>query len=256
MKKTNELEYYEERKNWDFDKYEIESECLTNWDLYEILRKVTDKNSKILDLGTAGGEKVLKYFPDCAEILGTDLSTNMIETAKKNLKESGKNNIHFKVMDNLKMDVPDEYFDVVVARHTVTDPVQIYKCLKTGGYLLIRGVDKADCLKLKLLFNRGQGYNDKEPISIIDYKNVINAGFKDVELVPIHVREYFSSVEKFKRFLKDVPILDDFSEEELTHHKKQFDEHDNELLNQYIKGNTHNGKIQLLRRYYGISAKK
>ena len=47
-----------------------------------------------------------------------------------------------------------------------------------------------------------------------------------------------------------------FSEEELTHHKNQFDEHDNELLNQYIKGNTHNGKIQLLRRYYGISAKK
>ena len=256
MKKTNELEYYEERKNWDFDKYEIESECLTNWDLYELLRKVTDKNSKILDLGTAGGEKVLKYFPDCAEILGTDLSPSMIETANKNLKESGKNNISFKVMDNLKMDVPDNYFDVVVARHTVTDPVQIYKCLKTGGYLLIRGVDKADCLNLKLLFGRVQGLADKEPISIIDYKNVINAGFKDVELVPIHVREYFSSVEKFKRFLKDVPILDDFSEEELTHHKKQFDEHDNELLDKYIKENTHDGKTLLLRRYYGISARK
>ena len=256
MKKTNELEYYEKRKNWSFDKYGIESEYLTDWDLYELLKKVSNENSRILDLGTAGGENVLKNFPDCKEILGTDLSPNMIETANKNLKESGKSNISFKVMDNLKMNVPDNYFDVVVARHTVTDPKQIYKCLKTGGYLLIRGVDKADCLKLKLLFNRGQGFSDKEPISIIDYKNVINAGFKDVELVPIHIREYFSSVEKFKDFLNDVPILDDFSEEELIHHKKTFDDHDNKLLNQYIKENTHNGKIQLLRRYYGISAKK
>ena len=256
MEKTNELEYYEERKNWDFDKYEIESECLTNWDLYEILRKVANKDSRILDLGTGGGEKVINCFPDCAEILGTDLSPNMIETANNNLKKSGRKNIHFKEMDNLKMDVPDNYFDVVVARHTVTDPVQIYKCLKTGGYLLIRGVDKADCLNLKLLFGRGQGISDKEPISIIDYKNVINAGFKDAELVPIHVREYFSDVEKFKEFLKDVPILDDFSEERMTHHKEEFDENDNELLEKYIKENTHDGKTLLLRRYYGISARK
>ena len=254
--KVNEYEYYNNLANWSFDDINCEIENFTNWIYEDEIKKLSNKHSKFLDLGIATGEKVLKYFPDCAEILGTDLSPSMIETAKKNLKESGKNNIHFKVMDNLKMDVPDDYFDVVVARHTVTDPMQIYKCLKTGGYLLIRGVDKADCLKLKLLFNRGQGLADKEPISIIDYKNVINAGFKDAELVPIHVREYFSSVEKFKDFLKDVPILDDFSEEELTHHKNQFDEHDNELLNQYIKGNTHNGKIQLLRRYYGISAKK
>ena len=256
MKKTNELEYYEKRKNWSFDKYGIESEYLTDWDLYELLKKVSNENSRILDLGTAGGEKVLKNFPDCKEILGTDLSPNMIETAYKNLEESGRKNIHFKVMDNLKMDVPDNYFDVVVARHTVTDPKQIYKCLKTGGYLLIRGVDKADCLNLKLIFGRGQGVSDKEPISIIDYKNVINAGFKDAELVPIHVREYFSDEEKFKEFLKDVPIIDDFSEEGMTHRKVQFDGHDNELLDKYIKENTHNGKTLLLRRYYGISARK
>ena len=256
MKETNELEYYEKRKNWSFDKYGIESEYLTNWDLYELLRSVTGKNSRVLDLGTGGGEKVINSFPDCKEILGTDLSPNMIETANKNLEESGRKNIHFRVMDNLKMDVPDNYFDVVVARHTVTDPKQIYKCLKSGGYLLIRGVDKEDCLNLKLLFGRGQGFNDTEAISIIDYKNVINAGFKDAELVPIHAREYFANKEKFIEFLKDVPILDDFSEEKMTHHKEQFDEHDNELLEKYIKENTHNGKTLLLRRYYGISARK
>ena len=248
MNENGELKYYEKRKNWSFDKYEIEYECLTNWDLYEILKKVTNKDSRILDLGTGGGEKVINCFPDCKEILATDLSPSMIETARENLKESGRKNIYFKIMDNLKMNVPDNYFDVVVARHTVTDPKQIYKCLKTGGYLLIRGVDKADCLNLKLLFGKGQGFNDKEPISVVDYKNVINAGFKDAELVPIHEREYFPNVEKFKEFLKDVPIINEFD--------KDYNDDDNELLEKYIKENTHNGKTLLLRRYYGISARK
>ena len=82
----------------------------------------------------------------------------MIETAKNNLKKSGKKNIEFRVMDNLNMDTKEEYFDVVVARHTVTDPKQIYKTLKKDGLLIIRGVDKLDCWDLKKMFGRGQAY--------------------------------------------------------------------------------------------------
>ena len=192
-----EKEYYEEIKDWDFSKFEIESEVLTDWDLYEILNGVATKKSRILDLGTGGGEKVIEYFPECAEILGTDYSKSMIETANKNLKESGRKNITFRFMDNLNMDVPDDYFDIVVARHTPTDPNQIIKCLKKGGYLLIRGVDKDDCWSLKMAFGRGFAYDDSKPISIIDYENVLNAGFKDVELVPIHEREYFKILSRY-----------------------------------------------------------
>ena len=57
MKQIKEKEFYEEIKDWDFSKFEIESESLTNWDLYEILNKLANKESKILDLGTGGGEK-------------------------------------------------------------------------------------------------------------------------------------------------------------------------------------------------------
>lgn len=52
--KTNEKEYYEKEKNWDFSNFNFISEKLTNWDMYEILNNVTNKNSKILDLGTGG----------------------------------------------------------------------------------------------------------------------------------------------------------------------------------------------------------
>lgn len=249
-----EKEYYEETKDWDFSRFEIETESLTNWDLYEILNKIANKDSKILDLGTGGGEKLLKSFPEAKEIIGTDFSEAMIETANKNLKESGRKNISFRIMDNLNMDVPDEYFDIVVARNTVTDPKQIFKCLKKNGYLLLRGVDRADCWSLKVLFGKGQGYADKKPISLIDYENVLNAGFKDVELVPIHEREYFKNDFLFKGFLEKVPIINyekEFGRQEYESHELY-----EETLGKYIKENTYDGKIRLLRRYYGITARK
>lgn len=250
MTRNEELKYYDEIKDWNFDMFEIETENFTNWNLYEVLNKLVNKDSKILDLGTGGGEKVLKYFPECAEILGTDYSEGMIETANKNLKESGRKNITFRLMDNLSMDVPNNYYDIVVARNTVTDPKQIYKCLKPGGYLLIHGVDKDDSLSLKMTF--GEKYSNKKPISIVDYENAIAAGFKDVELVPIHQREYFKNRYLFKEFLKKVPIIDDFDELSVNNKVEIYDS----ILDEYIKNNTYNGKIRLLRRYYGITARK
>ena len=256
MNQNKEKNFYDEIKDWDFSKFEIESESLTKWNLYELLNKLADNESTILDLGTGGGEKLLKYFPKAKEILGTDFSEKMIHTANKSLKISGRKDVSFKIMDNLHMNVPDDYFDIVVARNTVTNPKQIYKCLKKGGYLLLTGVDKDDCWSLKLLFGRGQGYNDIKPISLIDYENVLNAGFKDVELVPIHKREYFNNEYLFKEFLKKVPIIDDFSEEfgdTKDYYSPGLDE---TIINDYIQNNTYNGKIRLLRRYYGITARK
>ena len=199
MKK--EYDYYEKIKDWDFEMFQAETDYLTDWDMYELLRKVTDSNSRVLDLGTGGGEKVLSMFPEyLKEVIATDFSKEMIKTAKNNLKISGRKNIKFKVMNNLKLDFPKNYFDVVVARHTVIDSKQIYEVLKPGGYLIIRGVDMLDCWELKRIFGRGQGYNDSKPISLIDYENVLDAGFRDVELVPIHCREYFKDYETRYKF--------------------------------------------------------
>ena len=256
MKQEKELKYYERIKDWDFSQYGIETESLTKWSFYETIRLLVTKDSKILDLGTGGGEKLLMYFPECAEILGTDFSKEMIATANKNIKKSGRKNITFRVMNNLQMDVPKNYYDVVTARNTVIDPVQIKECLKPGGYLIVHGVDKDDCWDLKMLFGRGQGYHDEKPVSIIDFENILKAGFKEVELIPICKREYFQDEASFKEFLKKVPIIDDFSEEN-GDNKEQFNEDiDEKILDQYIAKNTYDGKIKLLRRYYGITARK
>ena len=237
------FEYYQKLGNWDFDRFGIHTRSLTDWDLYEILRSVSTPDSKILDLGTGGGEKLLANYPECAEILGTDYSPEMIRTANENLEKSGRKNISFRVMDNHRMDVPEEYFDIVVARHTTTDPEQIRKALKPGGYFLVRGVDKYDCWSIKLLFGGGQGFGDPVPISIEDYENILKAGFHDVVPVPIHEQEFFKAPGSFREFLQTVPILEGVELKE-------------ELLEKYVAENTFNGKIRLIRAYYGITARK
>ena len=60
-----------------------------------------------------------------------------IETANKNLITSQRKNITFRVMDNLKMDTPDNYFDLVTARHTITDPNPKIKVLLITLKLLL-----------------------------------------------------------------------------------------------------------------------
>ena len=226
----SELNFYEKIKNWDFSMIDYTEENLTDWNLYELLRLNTNTESKILDLGTGGGENVLKFFPDCREILATDFSNEMINTAKENLKNSGRKNITFRQMNNLNMNTPDNYFDIVVARHTCINAKQIYNTLKIGGKLLLRGVDKLDCWRLKLLFGQGQAFRDDKPISLIDYENIINAGFKHVELVPIHIREYYKTKEDLLALILKTPILVDFSE---TNENKEL-EIDDKKLNQYI----------------------
>ena len=254
--KEKEKEFYEQIKDWSFDEFEIKTIRKTDWDMFKLLKELTNENSKILDLGTGGGEKVLKKFPQVKEILATDFSEEMIKTANKNLKESDRKNITFRIMDNLNMKTPKEYFDVVVARHTPTDPKQIYETLKKGGYLIVQGVDMFDCHELKRIFGRGQAYNDTKPISIIDYENILDAGFKDVELIPVHEIEYFKDRETLYKFLLKVPIIDDFSEEEndvKDYYKTSLEE---DKLDEYIKRNTYPEGIKLIRRLYGIIAKK
>ena len=252
----NELEYYEKIKNWDFSMINYTEENLTNWDLYELLKLNVNYNSRILDLGTGGGENVLNFFPECQEILATDFSQEMINTANENLLKSGRKNITFRKMNNLEMDTPENYFDIVVARHTCIDAKQIYNTLKKNGILLLRGVDKLDCWSLKLLFDKGQAYRVEKPISLIDYENIMEAGFRHVELVPIHIREYYKTKEDLMALLIKTPILTDFSEINDNNMINETTEIDDEKLDKYILENTTNKGILLIRRYYGITAIK
>ena len=243
-----EKDFYGEIGNWDFSMINYTVEKLTDWDMYKEISSYTDENSLCLDLGTGGGEKAIKYYPKVGMLVATDFSEEMIKTAKSNLK--GKKRIKFAQMDNLKINFPDEIFNLVSARHTVINAKEIYRVLEHDGVVVIEGIDKGDCIELKDVFKRGQEYYDEKAISQIDYEDLVNAGFKIIKRVEIFENEYYKTKEDLMALLLKTPIINDFSD---THYKNEIEE---ELLDKYVKENTTDKGILLKRKLYGIVAQK
>lgn len=250
-----ELKYYEEIGNWDFSKIKYRREKVTDWDFYEEIKKHTNRKSKCLDLGTAGGEKLLKKYPNVGEIIGTDFSKEMIKTAKENAKNYPNRKVQFLVMDNLNMRFLDETFNLVSARHTCINAKQIYNCLVPGGVLIVEGVDKRDCWELKELFGRGQAYTDEINISGKDYEDIKEAGFSGIEKIEIIENEYYETEDDLMALLLKTPILDDFSEMKNKNfvHKHLIEK---ELFDEYVIKNKTEKGILLKRVLYGIVAIK
>lgn len=251
----NELKYYEEIGNWQFDQIKCKTENLTNWDFYQKIKENTNEKSLCLDLGTGGGEKLLRNYPDVGMIIGTDFSKNMIKTATENAKKYPNKKVRFTQMNNLKMAFPKETFDLISARHTIINAQQIYDCLIPDGVIVIEGLNKKDCWEIKEIFGRGQAYNDEISIYEKDYYDLKEVGFKNIEKVEILQNEYYEAKEDLVALLLKTPILDEFSEinNESFEHKPIIE---NILLEEYInKFQTEKG-ILLKRVLYGIVAKK
>ena len=251
----NELKYYENLGNWDFSQIKYKTEKITNWDFYEKIKENTNENSLCLDIGTGGGEKVLKYYPNVGMVIATDFSKEMLKTAKENAKEYPNKKVKFAYMDNLKMNFPNELFDLISARHTVIYANQIYDALKEGGVLIIEGIDKKDCWDLKELFKRGQAFKDRISIAEQDYNDLKEAGFSKIDAIEIYENEYYETEEDLMALLLKVPIIDDFSEinnENFVHQTVI----EKELFDEYVRRNKTEKGILLKRVLYGIVATK
>lgn len=179
----------------------------------------------------------------------------MIETANINKKNYPNKNIKFVTMDNLNMKFPNNLFDIITARHTVIDAVQIYNCLSDNGILIIEGVDKYDCWDLKKLFNRGQAFKDDVSISEKDYKDIQNVGFSEITKQEVIQYEYYKTKNDLLALLLKTPILDDFSELNISNntHRNLIEE---DLFNEYVHQHSTEKGIELKRVLYGIVAKK
>ena len=243
--------FYSEQKNWDFSKIK----CITiydksnEFDFYTIIKKYSNKLSLCLDLGTGGGENLLKYYPEVGYIIAIDNSKEMIETANNNLlnEEYKEKKVKFIVGDNFHLNFPQNLFDLVSARNTNYDPTEVYKILKEGGTFVIQGVDTKDCYELKQYFKRGQGYNDTEKESEREYNKFKGVGFTSVKLYKVLFTEYYENKEELLKLLMKAPIINNFENGSVI---------EDDILDKYIKKYKTNKGIELRRIYFGILAIK
>ena len=125
---------------WDFSHIEgrYEEENNLPWDFKEIIQSYLQKDSKLLDIDTGGGEFLLSLGHPYENTAATEGYTPNVELCRQELLPLG---IDFKEMsDCTKMPYADESFDIIINRHGDYCPTELWRTLKKGGLFLTQQV--------------------------------------------------------------------------------------------------------------------
>lgn len=105
---------------------------------------INQRSGRVLELGVGTGLSLSMYSPQ-REIVGIDLSPDMLERARQKVAAEGLENVSgLYEMDAAALDFPDASFDTVVAMYVMTvvpDPAavmrEIARVCKPGGEVLL-----------------------------------------------------------------------------------------------------------------------
>ncbi|WP_182102927.1 class I SAM-dependent methyltransferase [Niallia taxi] len=213
----DELEFYDKVgkiNGWDFSKLNVISEGL-KWDFYEEVTKKCKSSDILLDVGTGGGENLLRIASSLLFLVGIDLSRGMIETAHSNYKKSKVLNVRFSQMSSDNLQFPSGFFDVISSCHAPFSSMEIARVIKNGGFFLTQQVCEADKLNLKEAFKRGQGFGEVDGTLKERYiMELKSAGFTEVQAFEYDANEYYQRAEDLIFLLKHTPIIPDFGQGE------------------------------------------
>ena len=105
------------------------------------------KGNRVLDIAAGAGEQTIttaKKVGISGYVLATDISSNILEYAKKMVIENGLNNVETRVMDGENLELDDASFDAVISRvGLIYFPNQqralqeILRVLKPGGKVAV-----------------------------------------------------------------------------------------------------------------------
>lgn len=197
---------------WDFSKITKGMKVVgKKWSYLEIVKNYVNNKTILLDIGTGGGELLLKIARYVKKAYGIDYSRSMIKTARKNLLKSKIQNVEFKLADAKQLPFPDNYFDVVICRHSDFSPKEVFRVLKPDGIFITQQVGENDKENIKKIFGRGQAFGEKVNSLMNRYlKELERNGFKILRKDIYNATEYYANIEDLIFLLKNTPIIPDF----------------------------------------------
>jgi ubiquinone/menaquinone biosynthesis C-methylase UbiE len=153
----------------------------------------------VLDLGSGGGIDVLiasKYVGSTGKVYGLDMTDEMLTLANKNKEKMGVKNVEFIKGYIESIPLPDESIDVIMSNCVINlseDKQKVlseaYRVLKEGGRLAI-----ADIVTLKDVSSEIRQMAEAwvsciaGTVKVEEYISTLEkAGFKDIEIKPVHV---------------------------------------------------------------------
>lgn len=142
---------------------------------------------RVLDLGTGGGERVLRLFSQLTDgprphLTATEGWEPNVPVARKNLGPIGVEVVEYDADAGGSLPFDDDSLDLVMSRHERVDAGEVARVLAPGGILLSQQVDGRDAQELHDWFGGEQGsgvHNDRRiswpragpdgPCSVFDY---------------------------------------------------------------------------------------
>lgn len=188
------------------------------------LLELSGKDKTVLDIGCADGRFTLSIASNFKRVIAIDISTGMLNAAKKIQEKSPVTNVSFEKQNAEKTTYSNEMFDIIFSRRGPTPFSEFYRLLKLNGYFAGINIGEKDCVEIKKIFGRGQGYREWNTSRLEkDKRKLKDAGFKVIFAQDYLYNEYYLSYEDLDLFLQGVPIFEDFDSKK-----------DRKLLEEYV----------------------
>lgn len=172
-----------------------------NGDVYRemcaITKRLVPYGANVLDCAAGTGELSLAASEKAESVLCTDLSENMLKTARKKAKACRADNISFDSRNIFDLKDPDCTYDVVIAGnvlHLLTNPQgavqELLRVLKPGGKLLLPTFTTKNKGKLLIRLYKLLGFNPSESYTPSEYKKMLeecNCGRVKTKLIKGHI---------------------------------------------------------------------
>ncbi len=145
-----------------------------------VTRRLVPFGARVLDCAAGTGELSFAASEKADSVLCTDLSENMLKTARKKAWDRGADNIVFAARNIFDLNDPDNTYDVVIAGnvlHLLSNPQgavkELYRVLKPGGRLLLPTFTTKNHGEALLRLYRLLGFDPAESYSPSQYKKML-----------------------------------------------------------------------------------
>ena len=131
-------------RGWDFSRMRTRRDPVP-WDYHEVVCAYLTPSSRVLDVGTGGGERFLQLAPHFGSGVGVDPDPAMLRAARQNAAAAVErglpgDRVTFDPMPQDALPLPDESFDVVLLRHAPVLIDEVVRVLRAGGVFITQGV--------------------------------------------------------------------------------------------------------------------